>query len=122
MIMQQSDDRVGALLRELERVLEEERGILLSGHPERLAPAVERKLQLAQQLEIACAKAGVPRPARQAVRRLDQLNRGNAVICSAVLRQLTHTLDRLRRGDCHRSYRADGGETNPPAAGRLGAA
>jgi flagellar biosynthesis/type III secretory pathway chaperone len=122
MNMQQSNDRVGALLRELERVLQDERGILLSGHPERLAPAVERKLQLAQQLETACAEPETPPPGREAVRRLDQLNRGNAVICSAVLRQLSRTIDRLRRGDCHRSYRADGGETSPPAAGRLGAA
>jgi flagellar biosynthesis/type III secretory pathway chaperone len=120
--MQQSNDQLGALLRELERVLKEERGILLSGHPERLASAVERKLQLAQQLELACAEAGGRRPGREAMRHLDQLNRGNAVICAAVLRQLTHTLDRLRRGDCHRSYRADGGERSPSAAGRLGAA
>jgi flagellar biosynthesis/type III secretory pathway chaperone len=116
------DDRLSGLLRELHEVLEEERGMLLSGRPQRVVRAVERKLQLAAEIESAWARTGIARPDRETVLRLDSLNRGNAVICSAVLRHLTRTLDRLRRGDSHRSYRPDGGEAQPPAPGRLGAA
>jgi hypothetical protein len=116
------DDGLSRLLRELREVLEQERGVLLSGHPQRIAGAVDRKLRLAAEIESAWTEAGGERPDCETVLQLDRLNRGNAVICSAVLRQLTRTLDRLRRGDSHRSYRPDGGEAQPPAPGRLGAA
>jgi flagellar biosynthesis/type III secretory pathway chaperone len=120
--MASKSEGLSGLLCELQQVLEEERSILLSGHPQRIARAVERKLRLAQEIEIAWTEAGTARPHRDTVVRLNGLNRGNAVICSAVLRQLTRTLDQLRQHECHRSYRPDGGETSPSAMGRLGAA
>lgn len=116
------DDRIGLLLGELQQVLEEERSVLLSGQPQRIAGTVERKLRLAEAIERAWTDAGPALPARQTVVRLERLNRGNAVICSALVRHLTRTLDRLRGPESHRSYRPDGGEAQPPAASRLGAA
>jgi hypothetical protein len=115
-------DRLGELLAKLHEALQDERRSLLSGQPQQVGRAVERKLRLAAAIETAWTQAGRERADRETVLRLDRLNRGNAVICSAVLRHLTRTIDRLRVGEAHRSYRPDGGETQPPAPGRLGAA
>jgi hypothetical protein len=110
------------LLSELREILEEERRILLSGSPALIAGVVERKLRLAEAIETACKVPGAVPPSVAAVISLDRYNRGNSVICSAMLRHLTRTLDRLRQCDCHRSYGPDGDELRPPAPSRLGAA
>jgi flagellar biosynthesis/type III secretory pathway chaperone len=116
-----SGELLADLVAELERLLEEERAILLSGRPERLAGVAERKLLLAEAIE---SVRDTPQMAacREAVLRLATYNHGNSVICSALLRQLRRTMDALRRRELHRSYRADGAESSPAAQNRLGAA
>jgi flagellar biosynthesis/type III secretory pathway chaperone len=120
--MPNSDVTLSALLSELRDLLEEERRILLSGRPAQIAGVVERKLELAEEIEAACTAPGAAPPDVETVVALDSYNRGNSVICSAMLRHLTRTLDRLRRRECHRSYGPDGAEHSPPAPSRLGAA
>jgi flagellar biosynthesis/type III secretory pathway chaperone len=110
------------LLFELRAILEEERRILLSGSPARIAGVVERKLRLAEAIETACDLPDSAPPSVETVISLDRYNRGNSVICAAMLRHLTRTLDRLRQRECHRSYGPDGAEHSPPAQSRLGAA
>ena len=110
------------LLSELREILEEERRILLSGSPALIAGVVERKLRLAEAIESACMVPGAVRPGIETLISLNRYNRGNSVICSAMLRHLTRTLDRLRQGECHRSYGPDGAEHSPSAQSRLGAA
>jgi hypothetical protein len=116
-----SDGLLADLLVELRRLLEEERSILLSGRPERLAGVAMRKLRLAETIESACATPQAT-PSREALVWLAAYNRGNSVICSALRRQLTRMIDALRQRELHRSYGPDGAETSPAAQHRLGAA
>jgi hypothetical protein len=120
--MSNSDGRLSDLLSELRDLLQEERRILLSGSPARILGMAARKVRLAEQIEAACNLPGAVPPAVDTVLVLDRYNRGNSVICSAILRHLTRTLDRLRQRECHRSYGPDGAEHGPPAHSRLGAA
>lgn len=119
--MSNSGEPLAELFAELRRLLEEERSVLLSGHPERLAGVVECKLRLAEAIESAGA---TPRTAldREEILWLAGYNRGNSVICAALLRQLTRTLDALRRRELHRSYCPDGAEVSPSAQHPLGVA
>jgi flagellar biosynthesis/type III secretory pathway chaperone len=110
------------LLSELREILEEERRILLSGGPARIAGVVERKLRLAEAIEAAYRVPGAIPPSVETVISLDRYNRGNSIICSAMLRNLMRILDQLRQRECHRSYGPDGAEHSPPAPSRLGAA
>jgi flagellar biosynthesis/type III secretory pathway chaperone len=120
-MMTPSDELLG-LLAELREILEEERRVLLSGSPERISDLVERKLLLAEMVEKQSKMPEMALPNLEMVTWLDRYNRGNSVICSAMLRQLTGTIDKLRRHDLHRSYRADGAETSPTTQNPLGAA
>jgi flagellar biosynthesis/type III secretory pathway chaperone len=120
--MANSDTTLARLLSELQQVLEEERRTLLSGSPARIGAIVDRKLQLAKVIEGACGRLDSEPPDTASVLALDRYNRGNWVICSAMLRHLTRTLDRLRRRDCHRSYGPDGAERGSATQSRLGAA
>ena len=118
--MLNSAEPLAELLSALRHLLEEERSVLLSGCPERLAGVVERKLRLAETIEHQCE---TPHAAyREEILWLAGYNRGNAVICSAVLRQLTRTLDALRRRELHRSYCPDGAEASRSAQHPLGVA
>ncbi len=120
--MAETGARLTGLLAELREILQEERGVLLSGQPEPIARVVERKLQLAETIEREWAIAGAAHIDSETVRWLAQYNRGNSVICAAMLGHLTRTLDQLRRREQHRSYGPDGAENRPPAQHRLGAA
>lgn len=120
--MTTSSGELSALLAELRQILAEERGILLSGSPDRIAGVVERKLALADMIESACAAPGTTAPSIETLISLDRCNRENSVICSAMLRHLTRTVDRLRQHELHRSYGPDGAESTPPAQSPLGAA
>jgi flagellar biosynthesis/type III secretory pathway chaperone len=120
--MSQSDRTLSELLSELREILEEERRILLSGNPARIAGILERKLRLAEVIETASKLPDAVPPGIETVVLLGRYNHGNSVICTAMLRHLTRTLDQLRRRDCHRSYGPDGAEHGPPAPSRLGAA
>lgn len=115
-------DRLSSLLAELRQILEEERAILLSGSPQLVAAVVQRKLVLAEMIEREC---GVPEnepPSMDTLNWLARYNRENSVICSAMLRHLTRTIDKLRQHELHRSYGPDGTEQIPPAQHPLGAA
>jgi hypothetical protein len=120
--MSNSGRPLSDLLSGLRELLEEERRILLSGSPVRIVGIAERKLRLAEQIETACNAPGAVPPDLAAIVFLDRYNRGNSVICSAMLRHLTRTIDRLRQRECHRSYGPDGAEHGPPGQSRLGAA
>jgi flagellar biosynthesis/type III secretory pathway chaperone len=120
--MANAGETLAELLSELHATLEEERRVLLSGRPAPIAEIAERKLRLAERIEAASGLAGAGSPDAQTMVALDRYNRGNAVICAAMLRHLTRTLDRLRQCDCHRSYGPDGAERGPATQGRLGAA
>ena len=89
--------RLSELLDELRQILEYERSILLSGNPARITFVVERKLLIAEMIERECKMPGVAAPSVETVLWLDRYNRGNSVICSAMLRHLTQTLDKLRQ-------------------------
>lgn len=120
--MTNSAETLAELLAALRETLAEERRLLLCGSPARIAGITEEKLRLAARIEAACLAPKVVSPDVETVLALDRYNRGNAVICSAMLRNLTRTLDRLRQRDCHRSYGPDGSEHAPATPGRLGAA
>ncbi len=119
--MLNSAEPLAELLSALRHLLEEERSVLLSGYPERLAGVVERKLRLAETIEHECETPDAA-PYREEILWLAGYNRGNSVICSAVLRQLTRTLDALRRRELHRSYCPDGAEASRSAQHPLGVA
>jgi flagellar biosynthesis/type III secretory pathway chaperone len=118
--MTTTSDRISTLLEELRQVLEEERAALLSGRPEPLSRVVERKLALAEMIEMECT-AAVP-PNLETLAWLERYNQGNSIICSAMLRHMTRTIDKLRQHELHRSYRPDGAESSPSAQNPLGAA
>ncbi len=120
--MSHSSNRVSVLIAKLQLLLGEERNILLSGHPERLGNVVARKLMIAEKLEDECQKSVSAAPGAEELIALDRYNRGNSIICSAMIRHLTQTIDRLRRRECHRSYQPDGAENAPPTPNPLGAA
>ena len=120
--MATTSDRISTLLADLRQVLEEERAALLSGRPEPLSRVVERKLALAEMIETECANPADAPPNVETLGWLDRYNQENSIICSAMLRQMTRTLDRLRQHELHRSYGPDGTETSPPAQNPLGAA
>ena len=120
--MTTTSDRISTLLAELRQVLEEERAALLSGRPEPLSRVVERKLALAEMIETECAKPADVPPNVETLGWLERYNQENSIICSAMLRQMTRTLDKLRQHELHRSYGPDGAETSPPAQNPLGAA
>jgi flagellar biosynthesis/type III secretory pathway chaperone len=120
--MPKSSDRVSVLLAELRQILEEERTILLSGGAEQIGGVVERKLALAEIIESEFAAPGAIPPSVETLSWFERYNRGNSVICSAMLRHLTEAIDRLRRHELHRSYGPDGEENSPPTQNPLGAA
>lgn len=113
---------LASLLDELRRVLEEERGILLSGVPARLQQVTTQKHALAEAIEDATRPGTTPLPDLHLLKTLARYNRENSVICHAILRHMTAALDRLRQNELHRSYRADGTEQNPPSGRLVGAA
>ena len=120
--MADSSNRVSALIAELQQLLEEERSILLSGRPKQITDIVTRKLMIAEKIETECQKSGSAAPSREALIALDRYNRGNSIICSAMIRHLTQMIDKLRQRECHRSYTPDGAENTPPTPNPLGAA
>ena len=120
--MATSTNRFSALLDELREVLEEERGILLSGSPERITAVVARKLSLAERIERECTENGTTAPSIDTLTSIARYNRENSVICSAMLRHLTRSIDKLRQHELHRSYGPDGAERSPAAQHPLGAA
>jgi flagellar biosynthesis/type III secretory pathway chaperone len=120
--MTTSTDELSKLLAELREILEEERAILLSGSPERISGVAERKLLLADAIERKCNTPGTVPPNLETLAWLGHYNRGNSVICSAILRHLNQTIDKLRQNESHRSYGPDGAENNPAAPNPLGAA
>ena len=120
--MTTSTDELSDLLAELRQILEEERRVLLSGSPERISGVAERKLLLADAIESKCNTPGTVPPKLETLAWLDRYNRGNSVICAAVLRHLNQAIDKLRQSESHRSYGPDGAEINPPAPNPLGAA
>jgi flagellar biosynthesis/type III secretory pathway chaperone len=120
--MTTSTDELSDLLAELRQILEEERRVLLSGNPERISAVAERKLLLADAIEKRCNMPGAVPPKLEILAWLDRYNRGNSVICSAILRHLNQAIDKLRQNESHRSYGPDGAEINPPAPNPLGAA
>jgi flagellar biosynthesis/type III secretory pathway chaperone len=120
--MTTTSDRISTLLADLRQVLEEERAALLSGRPEPLSRVVERKLALAEMIETECANSADAPPNVETLGWLERYNQENSIICSAMLRQMTRTIDKLRQHELHRSYGPDGAETSPPAQNPLGAA
>ena len=120
--MTTSDNQLSDLLAELRQILEEERGVLLSGSPERISGMAEHKLLLADAIERKCNAPGTVAPNLETLAWLSRYNRGNSVICSAILRHLNQAIDKLRRRESHRSYGPDGAENNPAASNPLGAA
>ena len=120
--MRPHTDSLSPLLEELKRVLEEERQVLLAGHPERITAIAQCKLTLAEVIEEEAAQPGVSPPNLEMLASLARYNRQNAVICSALLRHMTQAIDRLRQHEPHRSYKPDGSESSPPAPHTLGAA
>ncbi len=120
--MSHSTDQVSALIAELQQVLEVERSILLSGNPEQISGVVARKLFIAEKIEKECQKSGSAGPCAEALAALECYNRGNSIICSAMVRHLTQTIDRLRQQEYHRSYTPDGADRTPPTPNPLGAA
>ena len=117
-----SGNRLSNLLEQLWELLEEERRILLSGTPEQIIGVVGRKLALADIIEKEAAALAATAPTTETLSRLDRYNRENAVICSAMLRHMTRTIDRLRLHELHRSYGPDGVENTRPVQNPLGAA
>jgi flagellar biosynthesis/type III secretory pathway chaperone len=115
-------DRITTLMAELRQVLEEERGALLSGRPERLSRVVERKLALAEMIETECTNPATVLPNLETLGWLDRYNQENSFICSAMLRHMTRAIDKLRQHELHRSYGPDGAENSPAAQNPLGAA
>ena len=115
-------DRLSALLAELRDLLEQEREAFLAGSPERIAAIAQQKLALAEEIEKETAAAGTVPPSAEVLSGLARYNRENGVICAAMLRHMQQAIDKLRRIEPHRSYRADGTEHNPPAPHTLGAA
>jgi flagellar biosynthesis/type III secretory pathway chaperone len=113
--MSNSSERLSDLLVELRQLLEEERSILLSGSPERIVGIVERKLAIAERIARAGDTPEAAPPGVETLIGLERYNRGNSIICSAMLRHLTRTLDKLRQHEPHRSYGPDGAENIPPA-------
>jgi flagellar biosynthesis/type III secretory pathway chaperone len=110
------------LVDQLRAVLEEERRALLSGTAEAIGAITQRKMVLADMLEQATVVPGVSRPSPDWLIPLMRYNQENAVICDAMLRHLTASIDKLRRRDPHRSYRSDGTEHSSSAQHALGAA
>lgn len=115
-------ERLSELIDELRDVLEWERRALLSGTPEAISAVTQKKMLVADMIEQASTVPGTPRPDPALLRALVRCNQENAVICAAMLRHLTAAIDRLRRQDPHRSYRADGSEQSRSAQHALGAA
>ncbi|MBV8118482.1 MAG: hypothetical protein JO081_00905 [Alphaproteobacteria bacterium] len=120
--MSNSSQPLLQLLAELRDLLEEERSVLLSGSPERISVVVARKLALAEMIERARQTSSATPPDLETLKALERYNRGNSIICSAMLRHLTRALDKLRQREVHRSYRSDGAENRPPVQSPLGAA
>jgi flagellar biosynthesis/type III secretory pathway chaperone len=120
--MMTTSDRMSTLLAELRQVLEEERAALLSGSPERLSKVVERKLAVAEMIETECTISTSVPPNVETLGWLDRYNQENSIICSAMLRHMTRTIDKLRQHELHRSYGPDGAENSSPAHNPLGAA
>jgi flagellar biosynthesis/type III secretory pathway chaperone len=120
--MTTTSNGTSTLLAELRQILEEERAALLSGRPEQLSKVVERKLALAEMIETAYKNPAVVPPNLETLSSLDRYNQGNWIICSAMLRHMTRTIDKLRQHELHRSYGPDGAENSPPAQNPLGAA
>jgi hypothetical protein len=102
--------------------LEAERRTLLGGSPEAIAAVTRRKLDLADRIEREHGAGRTPADGAEALAALARYNRENAVICTAMLRELGDALDRLRQHEPHRSYNPDGSETHPPTRHPLGAA
>jgi flagellar biosynthesis/type III secretory pathway chaperone len=120
--MTTSTDGLSDLLADLRRILEEERRVLLSGSPERISGVAERKLLLAEMIERKYNMPEAVPPDLDTLTWLERYNRENSVICSAMLRHMNQTIDKLRQHELHRSYTPDGAENNPPAQNPLGAA
>jgi len=120
--MADSSNTVSALIAELQQLLEEERSILLSGNPGQITGVVARKLVVAEKIDDECQKSGSAAASAEALIALDRYNRGNSIICSAMIRHLSQTIDRLRQRECHRSYTSDGAENAPLTPNPLGAA
>jgi hypothetical protein len=120
--MAHSSSRVSALIAELQQLLEEERGILLSGSPKQITDLVQRKLMIAEKIETECQKSGSAALSGKALIALVRYNRGNSIICSTMIRHLTQTIDKLRQREYHKSYTSDGAENTPPRPNPLGAA
>jgi flagellar biosynthesis/type III secretory pathway chaperone len=110
------------LVAELRELLETERRALLSGSPEAINDIAQRKMQLADLIERETATAGAERPSPDTLVAIARYNRENGIICTAMLRHLTASIDRLRRHDPHRSYLSDGREQTLSAQHALGAA
>ena len=115
-------ESLAQLIDELAGVLAEERQALLSGTPESINAAAEKKSRVASRIEQATGAPGAPQPNADSLTALARYNQENAVICDAMLRHLTDAIDRLRQIDLHRSYNADGSEQSPQARHALGAA
>ena len=110
------------LIEELEDVLQRERRALLSGTAEAINTITHHKMLVADMIDRATMMPGTSRPDPASLLPLLRYNQENAIICAAMLRHLTAAIDRLRRQDPHRSYRADGSEQSRPARHALGAA
>jgi hypothetical protein len=111
-----------ALLEDLRAALHEERRALLSANPARVDAAIVRKLALAEEIERATPVGEQPSVDDRTLVELARYNRENHVICSAILRHVMASLDRLRQRDPHRSYGPDGSERDPPDHRLVGAA
>jgi flagellar biosynthesis/type III secretory pathway chaperone len=120
--MRDSSQQLAQLLAELRELLEHERSILLSGSPERIGGLVAHKSALADMIERTWQASTATPLELDTLKALQRYNRGNSVICSAVLRHLSRALDKLRQRELHRSYRPDGAEDSPPVRSPLGAA
>lgn len=110
------------LLDAMHRVLDEERTALLSGSPDQITAATQRKLALADRIERECPAPPASQSERDRIAELARYNRENAMICSAMLTHMTAALDKLRGHDPHRSYAADGNDRTPAAPNVLGSA
>src|SRR6516162_4776616 len=96
-----ASNALAILVAELGEVLEKERAALLSGAGESLTGVVERKLALAEKIELECANPAQVLPSREILIWLNRYNQGNSIICSALLRQMTRTIDKLRQNELH---------------------
>jgi len=115
-------DRLLMLFAQLQELLEEERTALLAGEPERITVVAQQKRALADAIEETAAQSTPAWLNPEELRRLARYNRENSVICSAMLRHMTEAIDKLRRYEPHRSYRADGTERAQAVRNTLGAA